>query len=54
MELSHSHQEKKKISEQPRTLTKSEIESLRLEMKEASIWLKQEIQRRKKTLNSKR
>ncbi len=54
MEPPHPHQEKKKISEQPRTLTKSEIESLQQEMKEASIWLEQEIQRRKKTLNSKR
>jgi len=50
MELKNSRKKKPDTSGQPRVLMKSEIESLRLEMKEASIWLKQEIQRRKKKL----
>ena len=47
MASTNSLKAKRDTSDVPRLLTRSEIASLRRDMKEASAWMRQELQRRR-------
>ena len=46
MALKNSHKAKRVTSDGPRLLTRSEIESLKRDMKESVIWAEAELKRR--------
>ena len=47
MASTNSHTQRPDISDGPRLLTRSELESLKQDMKEASAWARNELKRRR-------
>lgn len=52
MALKNSHKAKRVTSDGPRLLTRSEIESLKRDMKESGAWMRAELKRRRAQKNA--